>query len=75
MADTDGEWPAEKRCRTCRWWEQGLCALAEYSFPKGRIHPKSLARAMDAEGYQADLATAPEFGCVQWEPVTPPTRP
>lgn len=55
-----------------RGW--GLCALTMYQWEHSRqiddsfLHPISKAIALDREQYKAELMTAPDFGCVQWEP-------
>ncbi len=41
----------------------GECQLARPHEP----HPTTKAIAFDHERYEANLLTAPDFGCVQWE--------
>lgn len=60
------------RCKDCQWWrcedsEFGECELAQScsGVPK---YPHTKAAAHDVEGYHASLYTAPDFGCVQFEP-------
>lgn len=63
-------------CRDCRFWREpfvevetdGLkvCGRAR-SWLGDRQDEKSLAFARDAEEYAAELCTAPDFGCVQFE--------
>ena len=67
-----------RQCQTCKYWQRfeqwcidipeywGNCVLGntkdgdpEYS--------KTLAMAVDYEGYQAYLHTHEQFGCMQWE--------
>ena len=50
-------------------WSQCLLAAAgqsQDSYEKD-VHPTTRAVALDREHYQADLLTAPDFGCTQWE--------
>jgi hypothetical protein len=74
---------SEHICRNCRWWDEDALAMYMDEFPKkysewrgctlahssnGRpIHKNSLAVALDGEACHGGLATAPNFGCVQWE--------
>lgn len=70
-------------CRDCKhfnpkhWFETigearpgwAVCGLAGTSYDKPDA-PSSLAIAVDYEGYASCLTVSPDFGCVQWEPVT-----
>ena len=65
-------------CRDCRWWEQaiylppsidprlgyGECAKAR---ARGDIQEGTLAFAFESNFWSADLITAADFGCVQFE--------
>lgn len=67
-------------CENCRWWDQdkdevpdhredwGICTLTQNIGMHAFTHPDSLALAMGT-GYfpTANLATSPNFGCVQHE--------
>ena len=60
----------ERKCKTCKWWEQdvfgdawGWCNRAS-EWDKGIT---TLARAMGCDGYPALLDTNEQFSCVQWE--------
>lgn len=68
---------SEHICRNCRWWDAaptrldlpqfwGECELG-VSNDGERYHNESKAFALDGERYGANLATAPDFGCVQWD--------
>lgn len=66
------------RCRGCRWWEsapylpdsldttiaRGECSLAR---SRGEAKPDALAFAYESNFWSADLITAADFGCVQWQ--------
>lgn len=61
-------------CRDCKHWDPsrgagaGLCRLisrSTYSYPPEQRH-EELAWTLGAYGYESDLYTSPEFGCVQW---------
>jgi hypothetical protein len=51
----------------------GVCGLTAYYWDGKYRHPSSKALSVDGEGYRAELATLPDFGCVQWEPKGPGT--
>ncbi len=64
---------AEKRCKTCQWWEAGRdypqkgwggCRLSETESGASRQEGMHVSTA---DGYYGILLTAPDFGCVQWE--------
>jgi hypothetical protein len=68
-----------ERCATCKWWEHGegrnslgVCLLTVTKIAEP-VHPTTLALAYarNWEGYAttnpAELVTAPDFGCIQWE--------
>jgi len=70
---------SQARCKNCRWWEQpetpgtwGACLLTFIRYGT-EDQPKSLALAYayDDGNAQAiertELATAPDFGCIQFE--------
>ncbi len=71
------------RCKHCTWWvpiaapyysdlplaDRGMCLKTEVSGSRGPNDPASKAFAQDGSGYWAWLVTAPDFGCVQWEPT------
>lgn len=66
-------------CRDCRWWEEavflpetldgriarGECARAR---ARGSVEPNALAFAYESNFWSADLVTAADFGCVQFQP-------
>jgi hypothetical protein len=67
-------------CKDCKWWvdvyeyddwgTRGNCELTQRNVDtRGEAHPESLAHSMGtgASSYGA-LVTAPDFGCVQFEP-------
>lgn len=75
--------PECRDCKTCRWWNRekwsvpsgwGTCdmtATNQDALPgKHRERPETLAYTVQYDYYGA-LATAPGFGCVQWQRVEP----
>lgn len=63
----DGDGPLKRAERA----EFRPCDLTEYEGSSYDTPSKALA--VDAEDYYACLYTAPDFGCVQWEPKPPPS--
>lgn len=74
------------RCEDCRHfgasnssrWEPpkpgwAFCAAVASQGDEEPHLPGSLAIAIDAESYHAELAVAPDFGCVQFTPDDPST--
>lgn len=61
--EVDPDPPRRAEYRPC-----GLTAYGSYEYD----HPESLALATDAESYEAELYTAPDFGCVQWSACSHP---
>lgn len=57
-----------KRCKTCVYFQDGACDLAE-SNNGVKNRKDSLAHASDYEGYAARLYVEPNFGCVQHQPI------
>ncbi len=62
-----------ERCKNCTWWDYyddvnwAKCNLTETE--DGRpLLPQTRAVAKDSEQYAAYLLTAPDFGCIQFEP-------
>jgi hypothetical protein len=57
-----------RRCRAAPHWQQALQwsddGEKQELLPE---HAGRLAFAADGSGYQAELLTRAEFGCVQWE--------
>ena len=79
--NTSHEWTPQGEPHECddprqeRLRGMGVCSLAS-SHEDGPDNPQSLAIAEDAESYNAELVTSPEFGCVQFQPkeARPPTK-
>lgn len=65
-------------CKSCLNWREfehgerprgwGSCALGETVSGEAK-NPHSLAVALDAEIYAAELRTSPNFGCIQHRPL------
>jgi hypothetical protein len=68
------------RCRDCRWWDEnaarrqafGLCLMA---CSEGGVtdEPQTRMVALDPGDHWAWLETAPDFGCVAFEPLGHPS--
>ena len=72
------------QCKNCRWWDRdlrrmtptqkdtvpssyGFCEITASGNDKPE-YPETLAYGLDYEDYGGILVTAPNFGCVQYEP-------
>ena len=65
------------RCETCRWWNGTQDATFPLRRPCERMSSDetareyaedgALANAVGAYGYNAEVLTLPNFGCVMWE--------
>jgi hypothetical protein len=68
----------DERCATCRWWGASdvtlrpprvgwkVCDLTRFSDDRPE-HPETTAFAVDIGRDLAELQTASDFGCVQWQ--------
>lgn len=69
------------RCADCKYfgktkeadWKPpkpgwGFCEAVATQGDEDPHLPQSLAMAIDAESYHAELAVSPEFGCIQFAP-------
>jgi len=62
-----------KTCKTCKWWEDGVCDAIDRILD-GPVRFEIVVKVADDHGLDSKLKTGPDFGCVHHELPKPQTQ-